>query len=100
LPPVTVPHAVPREHAECWSKLEVSLRWHERLHAFVVGEGAVFVLVDTNSDGREIELRIYVKASDETRALAVELDDAGIATGSVAGRYFESPSDSGSATRR
>jgi len=43
----------------------LALRWHERLHAFVVADGAVFVLIDANSDGREIEMRIYVNAPDE-----------------------------------
>ena len=55
----------------------MALRWHERLHAFVVADGAVFVLIDANSDGREIEMRIYVNAPDETWALVVELDDVG-----------------------
>ena len=74
---VSLPAAVPREHAETWSHLDLSLRWHERLHAFVVADGAVFVLIDTNSDKREIEMRIYVKARDETWSLVVELDDVG-----------------------
>jgi hypothetical protein len=74
---VTVPSAVPREHVETWSKLDVSLRWHERLHAFAVADGAVFVLIDTNGDGREIEMRIYAERPDETWALVVELDDVG-----------------------
>ncbi len=74
---MTVPPAVPREHAAAWSELDLPLRWHERLHAFVVGEGAVFVLIDTNSDGREIELRIYVRAPDGAWVVALELDDVG-----------------------
>ncbi len=68
---------MPDEHAELWSTLGVSLSWHERLHAFVVTDGAVFAFIDTNSDGREIEMRIYVKTPGNTWALVVELDDVG-----------------------
>jgi hypothetical protein len=45
--------------------LDVSLRWHERLNAFIVADGAAFVFIDTNSDGREIEMRSTPKGRTE-----------------------------------
>ncbi|HEY8301329.1 MAG TPA: hypothetical protein VIG48_05495 [Jatrophihabitans sp.] len=68
---------MPREHIETWSALDLALRWHERLHAFIVAGEFVVALIETNSDEREIEMRIFAQAPDGSWATVLELDDVG-----------------------
>lgn len=45
------------------------------MHAFVVTGDTVSVLIDANSDGREIELKIYRRRLDVEWASVCEIDD-------------------------
>jgi hypothetical protein len=73
----TAPPEVAAEDRATWRSLGLNFKWHEQLHALIVTGDVAFVLVDTNSDGREIELDIHRRTPDGDWALVYEMDDVG-----------------------